>query len=141
MRTGAICFAVSMVLSIVVTQLSAADATSRLERVQMFAVGGIGYAGQMSEGEAALREVLAASDAVTRLEALLPRASPAGQLYILLGLHIRDRAAYARAVGLCRQRGGRVHTMRGCIGDRESFSDLVREIDSGKLDAFVTRPW
>lgn len=36
-----------------------------------FAMGGIGYAGTMSEGERALREVLARSDAVARLETRL----------------------------------------------------------------------
>jgi hypothetical protein len=141
MRSRAIYFAILLAQSVVVTELSAADTTSRLAHVDMFAVGGVGYAGQMSEGEAALREALAASDAVTRLEALLPRASRAGQLYILLGLHIRDRAAYARALPRCRHGAGLVHTMRGCIGLRESFADVIREIDSGTLDAFVTRPW
>src|SRR5690349_783833 len=72
-----------------------------LQDAGSFALGGIGVAGTMSSGERALREVLKQPDAVARLEALLSGASPAGKLYALLGLKIRDRAAYERALGKC----------------------------------------
>src|SRR3954465_7406054 len=69
-----------------------------LHNVGSFALGGVGVAGTMSAGERGLREILKSPDAVTRLEGLLPGASPAGKLYILLGLHLRDRAACERAL-------------------------------------------
>jgi len=58
--------------------------TYGLQSTGSFALGGIGVAGTMSAGERALREVLKNQDAVARLEALLPSASPAGKLYALL---------------------------------------------------------
>jgi hypothetical protein len=120
--------------------LVSAEANAILQKTTTFAMGGIGYAGTMSQGERALREVLAHSDAVARLESALPEASPAGQLYALLGLRTRDRDAYKRAFGKYGQRHATVETMSGCIVQRESFRDLAKKIDHGDYDSTLTRP-
>lgn len=95
----------------------------------------------MSAGERALREVLKQADAVARLEALLPKASPAGKLYALLGLRIRDPAAYERALEKYRSTDATVETARGCMLSRESFRELVKEIEGGQYDSFLAREW
>jgi hypothetical protein len=118
---------------------SGADST--LRKAGSFALGGVGVAGTMSEGERTLREVLKHSDAVARLEAMLPQASPAGQLYALLGLRARDRDAYQRALAKYSQRDISVQTMRGCILQQESFRGLVKQIDHGDYDSFLSRNW
>jgi hypothetical protein len=106
-----------------------------------FALGGIGVAGTMSAGERALRDVLKKEDAVTRLEALLANASPAGKLYALLGLRIRDRAAYERALEKLQTVDAKVETARGCILSQESFRELLKEIERGQYDTFLARAW
>ena len=95
----------------------------------------------MSAGERALREILNNPDAVSRLEALLPNASPAGKLYALLGLKIRDRAAYERALEKCRPLDSKVETARDCMLSQEFFRDLVKEIERGQYDTFLERDW
>jgi hypothetical protein len=75
------------------------------------------------------------------LETLLPNASPAGKLYALLGLKIRDRAAYERALEKCRTLDAKVETARGCMLSQESFRDLVKEIERGQYDTFLAREW
>jgi len=114
---------------------------SGLQSAGSFALGGVGVAGTMSAGERALREVLKQPDAVMRLEAMLPGASPAGKLYALLGLRIRDRAAYQRALEKCRSTDSKVETARGCMLSQESFRDLVKEIERGQYDTFLAREW
>jgi hypothetical protein len=121
------------------SEQSAPDAT--LRKTELFALGGIGVAGTMSEGERALREVLNESGVTARLEKLLSDASPAGQLYALLGLRVRDRAAYERALGKLRMTNAKVQTARGCILSEESFGDLVKEIERGVYDNFLAREW
>jgi hypothetical protein len=118
---------------------SAPDTT--LRKTGLFALGGIGAAGSMSEGERALHEVLDESGITARLEKLLSDASPAGQLYALLGLRVRDRAAYERALGKLRTTNAKVHTARGCMLSEELFSDLVKEIERGLYDNFLAREW
>jgi len=112
-----------------------------LEKTSLFALGGIGVAGSMSEGERALREVLKEPDVAARLEKMLSDASPAGQLYALLGLRFRDRAAYERALEKLRTTNAKVQTARGCILQQESFGDLVKEIERGQYDNFLAREW
>ena len=127
-------------LFIGVAPIQAASETD-LQRTATFALGGVGYAGVMSEGERTLREILKEADATARLESILPKASAAGQLYALLGLRRRDRAAYQRALEKYRANDANVQTMRGCILMRESFRKLVDQIERGEYDAFLAREW
>ena len=122
------------------TPLHAASETA-LQKTTTFAVGGVGFAGVMSEGERTLREILKEADAASRLESALPKASAAGQLYALLGLRLRDRAAYERALEKYRANDAKVQTMRGCILQRESFRKLVEEIERGEYDSALAREW
>jgi hypothetical protein len=115
------------------------DAAAVLRKTSSFALGGVGVAGSMSEGERALREVLKEPDATARLEGALPNASPAGQLYALLGLRGRDRAAYQRALEKYGANNATVQTMRGCILQKESFRDLIKQIEHGDYDLFLAR--
>lgn len=117
------------------------DADSILRNATSFAMGGVGVAGTMSQGERALREVLKKSDAVVRLESMLPQASPAGQLYALLGLRARDRNAYKQALMKYGEGDASVQTMRGCILRKESFAALINQIDHGDYDESLSRDW
>ena len=118
-----------------------AERIEGLQTAGSFALGGVGVAGTMSAGERALREILNNPDAVSRLEALLPNASPAGKLYAILGLRVRDRAAYERALEKFRATDAKVETARGCMLGHESFGDLVKEIERGEYDSFLAREW
>ena len=62
-----------------------------LAAAKLFAFGGVGAAGIMSQGERNLRTVLGQSDASQQLQAALGHATPAGKLYILVGLRRCDR--------------------------------------------------
>ena len=121
--------------------LGRAVADAGLESAGSFAMGGVGVAGTMSGGERALREILNKPDAVEQLEALASAASPAGKLYALLGLRLRDGAAYQRALAKCRTIDAKVETARGCLLTQESFRDLLKEIERGQYDTFLDRKW
>jgi hypothetical protein len=112
-----------------------------LHEAASFAMGGVGVAGTMSAGERALRQILKEPDAVSRLESMIPNASPAGKLYGLLGLRARDRTAYAGALEICRPTDAKVETARGCMLSHESFRDLVKQIEKGDYDTFLSREW
>ena len=110
---------------------------SDVQDADKFALGGIGVAGTISKAESALRTILAAPDAVTQLEKMLPHATDAGRLYILVGLRMRDRAAYKRAFESYANHDSTVETVRGCMISRESFQALLREIDRGNFDILL----
>ncbi len=120
-------------------ELGAAEAV--LEKAGMFALGGIGVAGTMSPGERALREILENPNAISRMERLLTNATPAGRLYALLGLRLKDRALYSRVIQELRPVDEKIETARGCMLSQESFGDLVKEIERGQYDTFLDRKW
>ncbi|SRR6266436_2262015 len=110
---------------------------SDVQDADKFALGGIGVAGTMSQGESALRAIADQPDAVTQLERMLPHATDAGRLYILVGLRTRDRSAYKRAFDSYSKHDSTVETVRGCMVSRESFQALMREIDRGNFDVLL----
>jgi hypothetical protein len=120
----------------------ASRAASSLARENVFALGGVGVAGTMSSGEKDLRTVLKEADAVRQLQSLLKNASPAGQLYALLGLRLRDRPAFEQAVPAFRKRSDVISTMHGCIVMKEKMDGIVKQIEHGDYDTSLTRdPW
>src|SRR5262245_57621447 len=72
------------------------SAVRDLAAAKSLAFGGVGVAVLMSEGERNLRAVLERPDASQQLQTALAHATPAGTLYILVGLRRCDRAAYQR---------------------------------------------
>jgi hypothetical protein len=111
---------------------------SAVQDADKFAFGGIGVAGTMSKGESALRAILDEPDAAAQLERMLPHATDAGRLYILVGLRLRDRSAYKRAFDSYSQHHSTVETVHGCMISRESFQALMRKIDGGEFDGFLS---
>ena len=113
---------------------------SDVQDADKFAFGGIGVAGTMSKGERALRVILDEPDAAIQLERMLPHATDAGRLYILVGLRMRDRSAYKRAFDSYSQHDSTVETVQGCMIGRKSFQALMREIDRGDFDGLLKQP-
>jgi hypothetical protein len=105
-----------------------------------FAFGGVGVAGLMSEGERNLRAVLELPDASQQLQAALARATPAGKLYILVGLRKCDRAAYQKISGSLGVPNDNVEVARGCMISKEPFRQLLSEIQEGRFDDYLSRP-
>lgn len=113
---------------------------SDLQNADQFALGGVGAAGIISKNEAALRTILDQPDAIAELEKLLPHATDAGRLYILVGLRLRDRSAYKRVFDLYSKHDSTVETVRGCMIGKESFQAVLREIDRGNFDVLLKQP-
>ena len=87
-----------LIAAILLSQFGISAATSSensaardLAASKSLAFGGVGVAGLMSEGERNLRAVLGRPDASQQLHAALAHATPAGELYILVGLRRCDQ--------------------------------------------------
>src|SRR5262245_34276007 len=61
-------------------------ACQELLEVKVFAFGGVGFAGTISEGENAFRTVAADTDAVQLFKTVLTNGTPAGRLNALCGI-------------------------------------------------------
>ena len=116
------------------------SAVRDLAAAKSFAFGGVGVAGLMSEGERNLRAVVERPDASQQLQAALSHATPAGELYILVGLRRRDRAAYQKIFASLARPNGDVEVARGCMISREPFRQLLSQIQDGQFDDYLSRP-
>jgi hypothetical protein len=139
--------ALSLIAGIILPQggVSAAPTSENtnvrdLAAAKLFAFGGVGVAGLMSEGERNLRAVLERSDASQQLQGALAHATPAGELYILVGLRRCDRAAYQKIFGSLARPNADVEVARGCMISREPFRQVLSQIQDGRFDDYLSRP-
>jgi hypothetical protein len=139
-------FVTTLIAGIVLSQLgispgndSENSASRDLGAAKSFAFGGVGVVGLMSEGERNLRAVLERPDASQRLQAALGHATPAGQLYMLVGLRRCDRAAYQKISSSLAVSNDNVEVARGCMISREPFRRLLSEIQEGRFDGYLLR--
>ena len=139
--------ALSLIAGIILPQggVSAAPTSENtnvrdLAAAKFFAFGGVGVAGLMSEGERNLRAVLERPDASQQLKAALAHATPAGELYILVGLRRCDRAAYQKIFSSLPRPDDDVQVARGCMISREPFRQLLSQIQDGRFDDYLSRP-
>jgi hypothetical protein len=138
---------IALVASFVLARLASSQAAPSenlaardLAMAKSFAFGGIGVAGLMSQGERNLRTVLESPDASQQLQAALTHATPAGELYILVGLRRCDRAAYQKIFGSLSRPNDDVEVARGCMISREPFRQLLSEVHDGRFDDYLSQP-
>ena len=143
MKTLTITLVVGIVLAesaVTVTATSENSAARGLAAAKSFAFGGVGVAGLMSEGERNLRAVLERSDASQQLQAALAHATPAGELYILVGLRCCDRSAYQKIFDSLARPNDEVEVAHGCMISREPFRQLLSQIQDGRFEDYLSRP-
>lgn len=102
-----------------------------LKSAQIFAIGGIGYSGAISEEEKAFRSLLHQNNASEQCLALLSNATSEGQLFALLGLKLLDEGLFRQKAQPYLESDATVTTMRGCIRNRESVAFIAGEIQEG----------
>jgi hypothetical protein len=115
------------------------SAARDLAAAKSLAFGGVGVAGLMSEGERNLRAVLERPDASQQLQAALVHATPAGTLYILVGLRRCDRVASQKIVDSLARPNDDVEVVRGCMISKELFRQLLSQIQDGRFDNYLSR--
>src|SRR6266576_3206512 len=116
------------------------SAARDLAASKSLAFGGVGVAGLMSEGERNLRAVVERPDASLQLQAALSHSTPAGELYIVVGLRRCDRVAYQKIFASLPRPNADVEVTRGCMISREPFRQLLSQIQDGQFDDYLSRP-
>jgi len=141
MKTLIIMLIAGIVLSqpgISVATSSENSAVRDLAAAKSLAFGGVGVAGLMSEGERNLRAILQLPDASQRLQAALVHATPAGTLYILVGLRRCDRAASQKIFDSLARPNDDVEVVRGCMISKQPFRQLLTQIQDGRFDDYLS---
>jgi len=137
---------IALITGIVLSHLGTATVSSEnsalrdLAAAKSLAFGGVGVARLVSEGERNLRTVLQQPDASQQLQAALAQATPAGKLYILVGLRRCDRTTYQKAFDSVGRPNDDVEVVRGCMVSKEPFRQVLSQIQDGRFDDYLSRP-
>lgn len=110
-----------------------ADAYNIVKSAESFAIGGVGVAGVTSKTETAFRQLLKQPDPAVRCQKLVREATPAGQLYALLGLRLTDQKAFQALVPTFKTSTKDVETVTGCIVARTPVAVVATRIEAGKV--------
>ena len=113
---------------------SGKQAYQMLLKIKLFAIGGIGYGGETSEGEKAFDILLEDNEAVLAFKSLAKNASSESGLYGLLGLKINDCDCFEQELNnykkskISEENKERFSTQAGCsfyYADKSSDKEFV----------------
>ena len=117
-------------LLILTLSVSAAQSGKNYQVVKsarIFAIGGIGYAGVITDEETAFNALCKAPDAAEQFRRLLREATIEGQMYALLGLRQVGAPDYKTQADRYRKSTGKVNTGSGCEVGPDKVSYVVNQ--------------
>jgi hypothetical protein len=104
----------------------------RLSKVEIFSFGPTGYAGVTSNGEKDFRTLLGGSSALADFEKLFAEGTIQAKSYALVGIHILNSTRFTELSRTMHDSKESVTVMKGCIISHESFTHILKQIESGK---------
>lgn len=115
------------------------QAYKQLLSAKVFAFGGVGFAGTISEPEKAFHIVAADTNALEHFSGLLRDGSGAAQLYGLCGIRGLAPKTFDNKAKPIIAANPKVNTMAGCLMAEEAASDVVARIALGRYDPYISR--
>jgi len=109
-----------------------AAALSIVQHAPEFSVGPVGEGRACAPPVRAFAVLLAQPNAAEQFGAVLPGATPAGQLYALCGLFLTDRAAYSASAPRVLASPEYVVYRGGCIGVNERLAAMVQKPEASE---------
>jgi hypothetical protein len=118
----------------------AGDATDptldRLAKVDIFAFGGIGYAGMISRGERDYRVIFSRTSAEADFERLFVVGNAQAKAYALVGIRALDQKRFTQISQPLRDSTEEVITESGCIVEHQPFGGLLKLIAADEFSRY-----
>jgi hypothetical protein len=110
-----------------------------LSKTGVFAFGGVGFIGKVSQGEIDFRVIQSqpAAVALASFEEIYASGDPAAKDYALAGIRQLDRERFKEILQSLDDSQEMVFTMQGCIMERHSLVDIAKAIDKGSYDDWL----
>jgi len=136
----------AVLLLIIICCLSSAQdkvspSLERLATAEVFAFGGVGFAGQTSPGERDFKIVLAQSKdiALESFEKLYVSATAQGRRYALAGIRKFNPDRFKELMLSIWDSKEPLRTMSGCIIETRALGAVAVELESGDYDSWIER--
>jgi len=105
----------------------------------MFAFGGVGFIGKISQGELDFRTIQSQppAEALASFETVYATGDAAAQLYALAGIRQLDQTRFKQLLQSLEGSHETVFTMQGCIMERHHVADIAKAIGAGSYDSWL----
>jgi hypothetical protein len=135
-------FAVALIIlscSVAPAQDTLSATAKSLTKTGVFAFGGVGFIGKISQGEIDFRVIQSqpAAVALASFETIYATGDPAAKVYALAGIRQLDRQHFKEILRSLDGSEEMVFTMEGCIMERRRLVDVTKAIDAGNYDDWL----
>lgn len=135
-------FAVALIIlscSVAPAQDTLSATVRSLAETGVFAFGGVGFAGKISQGEIDFRVIQSqpAAVALASFETVYSTGDSAAQIYALAGIRQLNRERFKEILLSLGGSQEKVFTMEGCIMERRRLVDVAKAIDAGSYDSWL----
>jgi hypothetical protein len=128
-----------MLCSIAPAQDTLSATVKSLSKTGVFAFGGVGFIGKISQGEIDFRAIQSqpAAVALASFETVYSTGDAPAQIYALAGIRQLDRERFKEILLSLGGSQEEVFTMEGCIMERRRLVDVAKAIDAGSYDDWL----
>lgn len=121
-------------------QEPATEPSKELASIDKFAFGGVGFAGVMSKGEKAYRQLAALpqEQALAAFENLLRSGNAQAKCYALAGIRSLNAVRFEQIYSEIMESQEKVKIMSGCIISAEPLAVIARRIKRGDYQRFTS---
>ena len=135
-------FAVALIIfscSVAPAQETLSATVKSLAKTGVFAFGGVGFIGKISQGEIDFKVIQSQPTAVAlaSFETIYATGDPAAKVYALAGIRQLDRERFKEILRSLDGSQEMVFTMQGCVMERHRLADVARAIDAGSYDDWL----
>ena len=106
-------------------------AVARIARVPQFAIGGVGFAGTISQGEKDYQVIVEDAQAARIFADLYEHGNRQAKAYALLGLHRTNPEKFREIYTALSKSTAELLVMGGCIVSTEKLRVVAKQIDEG----------
>lgn len=130
-----------LLCSIAPAQDTLSATVKSITKTGVFAFGGVGFAGKISQGELDFRVIQSqpAAVALGSFEKIYATGDPAAKSYALVGIRQLDRERFKEILQSLGGSQEMVFTMHGCIMEKHRLVDVAIAIDAGNYDGWLKR--
>lgn len=129
-----------MVCSVASAQDTLSATVKSLSKTGMFAFGGVGFIGKISQGEIDFRAIQSqpAAVALATFETVYSTGDAPAQIYALAGIRQLDKVRFKELYRTLDRSDEKVLVGEGCILQWRRVGELAKAIDAGSYDSRLT---
>jgi hypothetical protein len=128
-----------LICGVASAQDALSTAVKSMTKTGVFAFGGVGFVGKISQGELDFRVIQSQPPAVAlaSFEKIYATGDAAAKIYALAGIRQLDHGRFELLLQSLEGSQETVFTMQGCIMEKRRLGEIAKAIDAGNYDSWL----